>query len=233
MSTLAKKHLRERNYRAFVGSPNLYDVIGGLQFCLLFLLGMREHHTLLDIGCGSLRSGRLSIIYLSPDHYFGIEPEEWLVAEGIEHNLGLELISIKRPRFLYEDNFTGTAFGQTFDFVLAHSIFSHASSDQVRRCMTEVSQSTHENSLFLATYNVGDSDYLGTTWKYPSVSYTEAGFQQMAEDSGLVVRSLPFFHPTGQTWVVLAGAGSKGFLNQVVSRLSFQSRNMPSVLGGA
>jgi len=231
MNTPRKKPLRERNHRAFVGSPNLYDVIGGLQFCLLFLLGMREHHTLMDIGCGSLRSGRLSIIYLSPDHYFGIEPEEWLVADGIKHNLGPELMSIKRPQFLYDPNFTSTAFGRTFDFVLAHSIFSHASSDQVRRCMTEVSESTHEKSLFLATYNVGDSDYLGTAWKYPSVSYTERGFQQMAEDSGLIVRSLPFFHPTGQTWVVLARAGSKGLLNQVVSRLSFQSRMMPCVLG--
>lgn len=231
MNTLAKNPLRAPTHRSFVGRPNLYDVIGGLQFSLLFLLGMRENHTLLDIGCGSLRSGRLSITYLNPGHYFGIEPEEWLVAEGILHNLGSELISIKQPQFLYDDNFTCTDFGQIFDFVLAHSIFSHAASDQVRRCMSEVSQSMHERSLFLATYNVGDEDYAGTTWKYPSVSYTEAGFQQMAIESGLVVRPLALFHPTRQTWVLLTHARSAAALNQVVSRLSFQSRHMPCKLG--
>jgi len=231
MNTLAKNPPRAPDHRSFVSRPNLYDVIGGLQFSLLFLLGMRENHTLLDIGCGSLRSGRLSIIYLSPGHYFGIEPEEWLVAEGIQHNLGSELISIKQPQFLYDDNFSCTDFGRTFDFFLAHSIFSHASSDQVRRCMSEVFRSTHERSLFLATYNIGDSDYAGTTWRYPSVSYTESGFQQIAKDSGLAVRPLRFFQPTGQTWVLLAQARSAPRLNQIVSRLSFHSRHMPCKLG--
>lgn len=230
MNILIKDPARVGNHRRFVGSPNLYDVIGGLQFSLLFLLGMRESHTLLDVGCGSLRSGRLSIIYLGPGHYFGIEPEEWLVNEGIEHNLGAELISSKQPHFLYDDHFTCTDFGQTFDFVLAHSIFSHASQGQVRRCMSEVSQCLHERSLFLATYNIGDSDYTGMTWKYPSVSYTESGFESMARESGLVTRQLPFFHPTGQTWVLLSLATSAARLERLVTHLRFHSPRMPSKL---
>ena len=60
-----------------------YDLSSALQFSLLTSLGLRENHTLLDIGCGSLRGGRLALMYLLPEHYYGIEPEQWLIEEGI------------------------------------------------------------------------------------------------------------------------------------------------------
>src|SRR4051812_9401640 len=71
-----------QHYRAFVGATQTYDIFAHMQFSLLTLLGLRQEHTLLDIGCGSLRAGKLFLIYLQPDRYFGIEPEEWLVQEG-------------------------------------------------------------------------------------------------------------------------------------------------------
>jgi hypothetical protein len=53
-----------QHHRAFVGQPQRYDVAAASQFALLFLLGLREHHRVLDFGCGSLRLGRLLIPYL-------------------------------------------------------------------------------------------------------------------------------------------------------------------------
>ena len=53
-----------RHYRAYVGSPKAYDVTAATQFALMVGLGLREDHTLLDIGCGSLCGGRLFIPYL-------------------------------------------------------------------------------------------------------------------------------------------------------------------------
>ena len=70
-------------YRTFVGPTEKYDIVGALQFCLLIFLGLREENNLLDIGCGSLRSGRFFITYLQKGKYFGIEPEKWLIEEGI------------------------------------------------------------------------------------------------------------------------------------------------------
>ena len=58
------------NHRAFVGPREHYDIVGAMQFTLLYFLGLREHHYLLDIGCGSLRAGRFFIMYLKPGHYF-------------------------------------------------------------------------------------------------------------------------------------------------------------------
>src|SRR5689334_7701637 len=85
------------HYRAYVGPPSDYDLIGGLQFTLLFQAGLREHHRLLDIGCGSLRGGRLFIPYLLPGRYTGVEPNEWLVRDGIASELGEAILEIKRP----------------------------------------------------------------------------------------------------------------------------------------
>lgn len=65
----------DRHYRAFVGPLDRYDLLGAGQMALLYLLGLREHHRVLDFGCGSLRLGRLLIPYLRPGRYFGIEPE--------------------------------------------------------------------------------------------------------------------------------------------------------------
>jgi hypothetical protein len=71
-------------YRAFVGPFDQYDVMGATQFALLFALGLRQTHRFLDIGCGSLRAGRLFIAYLDPGNYVGVEPNQWLIEEAIK-----------------------------------------------------------------------------------------------------------------------------------------------------
>ena len=111
-----------RHYRAFVGPPDDYDLLGALQFSLLTALGLREHHYLLDIGCGSLRAGRLFIPYLLPERYFAIEPERWLIDEGIRLEIGQAQVDIKKPTFSQESDFTLSCFGRSFDFLMAQSI---------------------------------------------------------------------------------------------------------------
>jgi len=50
-------------HRKYVGPPERYDLAASGQFSLLTLLGMREDQSLLDIGCGSLRGGRLTSLF--------------------------------------------------------------------------------------------------------------------------------------------------------------------------
>ena len=44
--------------RAYVGPPQDYDLIGGIQFSLLLAAGLRETHRVVDVGCGSLNLAR-------------------------------------------------------------------------------------------------------------------------------------------------------------------------------
>ena len=82
------------DYKRFVGPSDKYDLASSMQFNLLTTLGLRDQHKLLDIGCGSLRAGRLFIPYLQSGNYYGIEPEKWLVSEAIQNELGKDIINI-------------------------------------------------------------------------------------------------------------------------------------------
>src|SRR5208282_5208053 len=113
----ATYHGNGTDSRKFVGAEESYDLLAAMQFNLMTFLGLRERSYLLDVGCGSLRGGRLFLPYLLPDHYFGIEPEKWLVEEGIRNELSDGLIAIKRPTFSYDTNFTLTIFERKFDFI--------------------------------------------------------------------------------------------------------------------
>src|SRR5438132_4114131 len=78
----------DNHYRAYVGPPQDYDLIAAMTFNLLTSVGLRAHHTLIDVGCGSLRVGRLFIPYLDSGNYIGVEPNRWLVEEALKHELG-------------------------------------------------------------------------------------------------------------------------------------------------
>lgn len=200
------------NYRSYVGPEDLYDVMGGLQFVVLYELGLRENHTLLDIGCGSLRAGRLFIPYLNPSKYFGIEPFKTLVADGIANNLGDSIYDVKTPNFRFNDQFTfafrGDAPQKGFDYILAQSIFSHATRSQIAICMHCAAEVMHKNSIFVATYfnatNGEDIDY-PTEWTYPSVvRHPYLFMKKVANKVGLtldIMHDTP--HPVGQTWILL------------------------------
>src|SRR5438445_8687183 len=115
----------DSHYRAYVGPPEDYDLIAAMTFNLLTTLGLRQHHSLLDVGCGSLRIGRLLIPYLNRGKYFGIEPNTWLVEEGIKQELGEDLVQIKYPTFFFTDSPEAVGRAKVaFDSTLAQSIFS-------------------------------------------------------------------------------------------------------------
>ncbi|HEY6360294.1 MAG TPA: nuclear transport factor 2 family protein, partial [Vicinamibacterales bacterium] len=192
------------DYRIFVGPPDKYDVVSAMQFNLLTTLGLREHHSLLDIGCGSLRAGRLFIPYLLPERYCGIEPAKWLVEEGIRHELGDDAIRLKRPAFSHDENFTLTGFGRSFDYLIAHSIFSHAAPAQVRRCVSQARDVMTPESILAATYFEGEKSYTGSEWQYPgNVVYRFDDLRAIAGEFRLEASRLAWEHPNGQTWIVI------------------------------
>ena len=132
----------DAHYRAYVGPPEDYDLIAAMTFNLLTTLGLRQHHSLLDVGCGSLRIGRLLIPYLNRGKYFGVEPNEWLVKEGIKRELGEALLEIKRPTFFFSDSPETIAQAKvSFDFALAQSIFSHCGLDLIQNWLSAISRS--------------------------------------------------------------------------------------------
>jgi SAM-dependent methyltransferase len=201
---LAKMQAGDQHYKAFVGPPLKYDLLGALQFTLLSAAGLRANHNLCDIGCGSLRAGKMLIPYLNKGRYFGLEPNQWLIDEAIREEIGADLVRIKSPQFINSTNFNLKPFGNTFDYCLAQSIFSHSSLAQVSECLGQVSQYLNKEGLFLATFIWGKNDYEGEDWVYPGcVTFKASSIKKIAwEQHGLEMKTTDWPHPNGQNWVI-------------------------------
>lgn len=195
-------------YRAYVGPPEDYDLIAAMAFNLLTTLGLRQDHSLLDIGCGSLRVGRLLIPYLNRGKYFGVEPNEWLVEEGIRRELGEALVQIKRPTFFFSDSGDAIAQVETaFDFALAQSIFSHCGLDLINGWLSAISRSLAPQGALVATFLIGEEDSARTGWIYPEcVNYRPATLERAAKDVNLRFEILDWKHPR-QSWALFAASG--------------------------
>lgn len=196
----------DEHYLAYVGPPERYDLLGAMQFRLLTTMGLREHHRLLDFGCGSLRAGKLFIPYLQPENYFGIDPNNWLIEDGISKHLGQDLVRLKRPAFANNSDFTIPFQDFGFDFILAQSIFSHSGVDIVEKLLREFARVLAEGGLVAATFSLSKNnrDFDGAGWIYPGcVRYREDTITAFAERAGLAAKSIPFYHPS-QRWFLMA-----------------------------
>jgi SAM-dependent methyltransferase len=208
------------HYRAYVGPPEDYDLIAAMTFNLLTTLGLRQHHSLLDVGCGSLRIGRLLIPYLNRGKYFGVEPNNWLVEAGIENELGKDVVEIKRPTFFFSDlPETAVQAKVSFDFALAQSIFSHSGLDLINGWLSAISRSLAPDGALVATFLVGEEDSAQTGWIYPEcVNYQPETLERAAEEVNLRFEILDWKHPR-QTWALFAAPqfDSEWFKNKPLS----------------
>jgi len=194
--------IKEVNYRSFVGKN--YDLVSAMEFNLLTFLGLREYHYLLDIGCGSLRAGKLFIPYLLPNHYYGIEPEKWLINDGLKYELGKEILLVKKPNFSNNSNFILSIFNKRFDFLLAQSIFTHASQNQIKVCLKEAKKVMNPNSIFALTFIEGKKNNERNEWIYPNtITYTHKRMKKLVNEVGLILK--PFFwkHTSNHSWFLI------------------------------
>jgi SAM-dependent methyltransferase len=195
------------HYRAFVGPPEDYDLVSAMAFGLLTSLGLRQHHSVLDVGCGSLRIGRLLIPYLNAGSYTGIEPNAWLVEQGIKREIGSDLVGIKNPRFHFFDSAASLPQELKFDFALAQSIFSHCGPDLLKRWINEISGRLSEYGVIVATFLIADDDCVQNGWIYPGcVHYRPETMRLIANAAGLEFTILDWVHPR-QTWALFHKPG--------------------------
>jgi SAM-dependent methyltransferase len=214
LSVEEAKDLRagDPHYTAYVGPPAQYDFMGATQFRLLCALGLREHHRVLDFGCGSLRAGRFLISYLRPGLYHGLEPNAWLIEDALEREVGQDVVRIKQPAFLHHDTFSCREFGKRFDFVLAQSIFSHTGRDLAAKILAEFSACLEEDGLAAVTFvhatgmeqesRAQGWIYRGAVEKPHAVRYRPGTILEMVRSAGLHGIAIPWYHPR-QVWYVL------------------------------
>jgi SAM-dependent methyltransferase len=137
------------------GSPSRESwlQIGQLQFDYATSHGLKPDMRMLEIGCGNLRAGRLFIDYLGPGSYYGLDisPDILLAAQDTIAEYGLAaklpyltLIKDLRLQFLPSG---------AFDFVHAHSVFSHSPVDVIDECFAHVGRVLAAGGFFDFTFD--------------------------------------------------------------------------------
>ena len=194
----------DKPYRAYVGPPQEYDLVSAMVFNLLTSAGLREHHRLLDVGCGSLRAGRLLIPYLNEGCYFGVDPNKPLVEAGIANEVGMDLIRIKKPTFSFKDSMKDFNDPLNLDYAVAQSIFSHCGIDLIESWLEQISFHLKPTGALFATFVPGLENHAGSGWVYPScVYYTPIKLAEIASKFGLYFMLLDWAH-TRQAWGLFA-----------------------------
>ncbi|MEX2129636.1 MAG: class I SAM-dependent methyltransferase [Xanthobacteraceae bacterium] len=130
-----------------------WEEVGRLQLDLLIGNGLRPRHSLLDIGCGTLRAGRHLIRYLEAGNYTGmdISPNAIAFAEALVRDEGLWE---KSPRLLLSvgKDLRFEQFNTPFDYLLANSVFTHLPAACIEECFAQIGQIMHPRSIFLFSY---------------------------------------------------------------------------------
>lgn len=193
----------DHHYTAFVGPPKEYDFMGATQFRLLTTLGLRSDHSLLDFGCGSLRSGRILISYLDEGCYCGIEPNEWLINDAIEHQTGKDLLALKKARFNHNSDWQTNVFSQQFDFILSQAVLPLFGGDCIRKALENFHNSLKPDGLIAVTFVEGANDHEGTGRAEGIAAYRRKTLERFAKEAGLFYKRLPWYHPR-MTWYLLA-----------------------------
>ena len=175
----------------------MWEEIGKLQFDFLRSQGLQPAHTLLDIGCGTLRGGRHFIRYLDAGNYTGLD----ISAEAIESARGLvdrEGLADKMPRLLVHagalrfQEFSG----EHFDYLLAQSVFTHLPPEYVRECLACVSNVMQEDSVFLFNFSNRESS---RPLDRKDFVYPRTFFASIADENSLSLsdHSAAYAHPRG------------------------------------
>ena len=114
---------------------------------------------------------------------------------GIESDVGKSLMQIKRPVLSNNDEFNLSQFSVTFDFLLAQSIFSHATRKQIDHCLSEARKVMDKESIFAATFPPGDTDYSGDEWIVGrGIRYKVETMEELADQNGLSLSKLDVIH---------------------------------------
>lgn len=153
---------------------------------LLERQGMKSRHSVLDIGCGSLRVGRFLIPTLQKGKYFGIDPNVWLIYMAIEEELPEGLLERKGPTFSDDSNLYAGVFGRKFDYVLICHVLTHGGDKQIGVAIKKAAKALAPGGKIILDLYPGGPHYEGSEWRYPQISHHyQSCLEPAAEAAGL------------------------------------------------
>ncbi len=204
------------------GNTAFWDELGRLQLDYLVEQGLQPSDYLLDVGCGPLRAGVHFIGYLEPGHYAGVDKR----GDNLERARKVELprhgLEAKQPLLLVNGAFEFSKLGQTFDYAIAQSVFTHLPLNAIARCLVEMARVLRPGGEFYATIyeNPHGKTFLGEIQQSPRVTsyydrdkyhYDLATLRGVCEGTGLTLSyEGDWGHPDNQKMILFTREGADG-----------------------
>ena len=139
-----------------------------------------------------------------------LSPHTWLVEDGLEHELGADIIAVKRPSFASNDDFDCTVFSERFDFIVAQSIITHCGVDIVDKLARQFAEELFPPkaaTLCSRSLKRPRCSPVPPPMARPTPSSSPYGTlgasREIFRQAGLACRKLPWYHP-GATWFIAA-----------------------------
>lgn len=175
-----------------IGRVDEWESHGLLQLKFLKERGLVPSSRLLDIGCGPGRAARRLVPYLDTSNYTGVD----ISGPCLEHARALsreEGWDEKWPTFIQNADLDIDA--PPFDFMWAHSVFTHLPDTQIEVMVGNVAKLLKNGGQFLFTYKRGEEPRRTglKQFKYPF-----SFFSDIAARHELSAEALPAMWPASQ-----------------------------------
>src|SRR5437773_6599477 len=189
----------------FTGGPeDRFEDVGRQTLATSITVGLMPEHKVLDIGAGALRVGWWLVHYVDPSNYYAIEPAR----ERIDTAARLLNMDIN---IRYNDDFKFP--DVEFDFVLARSIWTHASKSMISKMLAEFAEHSTPEGKFLTSVLLARSeqeDYKGDAWVGKVLETDPSGVVKHSlgwiitecKRHGLSMQQVGDLH--GQIWLLIA-----------------------------
>jgi SAM-dependent methyltransferase len=209
-------------HRRGIGNLPRWEEMGDLQFEYLVRHGLERHHCLLDVGCGPLRGGIHFIRYLEPGRYFGVDKNGPVLEEARRVEVPRHGVADKRPTLVAMESFDFPRLGQTFDYALAQSVFTHLDVNQIIRCVMQMEKVLVAGGRFFATIwenpegkrnldDIRQTERKVTHFDADSYHYDVGTFEWICKGTSLSVERLgPWGHPDNQIMLVFTKQPASG-----------------------
>jgi SAM-dependent methyltransferase len=150
--------------------------------------GLRPHHRLLDLSCGTLRGGIPLIDYLDAGHYTGLEVRIDVLAEG-RRELAEASLTAKQPTLLMCEQLERLELPTRFDMVWAFAVLINMSDAILDTALAADSGHLADGAAFFGNVNIGDEPE-GHWQGFPVVCHPWSHYQAAFLRHGLHVQDI-------------------------------------------
>jgi|DEB0MinimDraft_6_1074348.scaffolds.fasta_scaffold49706_3 SAM-dependent methyltransferase len=138
------------NHREYVGG--MFDEMTKWQFDYVTTRPeFAKNKNFLDIGCGSMRLGKVLIPHLNKTRYYGLDINEELVKLGVEKECDPMHIINKEPTFIITQNWDMSK-TKNVHFAWAQAVFNHLNLDTIGECLKNLHGVMTDTGVLYFTY---------------------------------------------------------------------------------